>query len=117
MWHCMQGIGNAVSGLFGGVPGAGATMRTVVNVRAGGRTPISGAAHSVILLAVCLGLGRLAEAIPLACLAGILLKCGYDVIDVAYLQRLPQLPVSSVLVMVGCHALQGQSSRTAWRCA
>ncbi len=51
----MQGLGNALSGLFGGVAGAGATMRTVVNIRAGGRSPISGAIHSVALLAVVLG--------------------------------------------------------------
>merc|ERR550539_1961606 len=52
-----QGIGNAVAGLFGGNAGAGATMRTVVNVRTGGRTPVSGATHSVVLLATVLGLG------------------------------------------------------------
>lgn len=50
-----------VSGLIGGLPGAGATMRTVVNVRAGGRTPLSGALHAVILLAMVLGLGPVAE--------------------------------------------------------
>lgn len=101
LWGLLpQGIGNAVSGLFGGVPGAGATMRTVVNVRAGGRTPLSGAFHSLILLCVCLGLGRFAERVPLAVLGGILMKCGFDVIDFAYLRRLKQLPLSSIAVMV-----------------
>ncbi len=71
-----QGIGNIVSGLFGGLPGAGATMRTVVNVRAGGRTPVSGALHALILLMMVLGLGSFAEHIPHAVLAGILLKVG-----------------------------------------
>ncbi|KAK9803052.1 hypothetical protein WJX73_002405 [Symbiochloris irregularis] len=94
-----QGVGNAVAGLFGGVAGAGATMRTVVNIRAGGRTPISGALHSVVLLAVVLGLGRFAQSIPLCVLAAILLKCGLDIIDVGYLRRVPRLPRSSVLVM------------------
>ena len=65
-----QGIGNAISGLFGGVAGAGATVRTVVNVRAGGRTPLSGALHSVVLLAIVAGLGRYASLIPLASLGG-----------------------------------------------
>jgi sulfate permease, SulP family len=65
-----QGIGNALSGLFGGVAGAGATVRTVVNVRAGGRTPLSGALHSVVLLAIVAGLGRYASFIPLASLGG-----------------------------------------------
>ena len=71
-----QGIGNALSGLFGGVAGAGATVRTVVNVRAGGRTPLSGALHSVVLLAIVAGLGRYASLIPLASLGGEgLLQC------------------------------------------
>lgn len=65
-----QGIGNALSGLFGGVAGAGATVRTVVNVRAGGRTPLSGALHSLVLLAIVAGLGRFASLIPLATLGG-----------------------------------------------
>ena len=58
-----QGVGNAIAGLFGGLPGAGATMRTMVNVRAGGRTPLSGALHAVVLLSVVLGLGGIASSI------------------------------------------------------
>ena len=65
-----------VSGLIGGLPGAGATMRTVINVRAGGRTPLSGVLRAVILLALVLGLGPLAEQVPHAVLAGILIKVG-----------------------------------------
>ncbi|HNP61621.1 MAG TPA: SulP family inorganic anion transporter, partial [Nitrospirales bacterium] len=76
-----QGIGNMVAGVFGGIPGAGATMRSVANIRSGGRTPISGALHAVILLAILLGLGPLAEKIPLAVLGGILFKVGIDIID------------------------------------
>ncbi len=82
-----QGVGNTVAGLFGGVPGAGATMRTVVNIRTGGMTRISGMIHSLLLLAVVLVLAPLAERIPHAVLAGILVKVGYDIIDVAYLKR------------------------------
>lgn len=95
-----QGIGNIIAGLFGAIPGAGATMRTVVNVRVGGRTPISGALHAVVLLLMVLGLGGLAELIPHAVLAGILLKVGYDIIDWNYVRRLHQVPRSGVLIML-----------------
>jgi len=95
-----QGIGNMVAGAFGGIPGAGATMRTVVNIRAGGRTPISGVLHSVILLALMLGLAPLAGHIPHAVLAGILLKVGYDIIDWRYVRRLHRAPLSGVVIML-----------------
>jgi SulP family sulfate permease len=100
-----QGIGNIIAGLFGAIPGAGATMRTVVNVRAGGRTPISGALHALVLLLMVLGLGGLAELIPHAVLAGILLKVGYDIIDWNYVRRLHQVPRSGVLIMLTTLAL------------
>jgi sulfate permease, SulP family len=93
-----QGIGNMVAGLFGAIPGAGATMRTVVNIRAGGSTPISGSLHSVVLLAVVLGLGPLAEQIPHAVLAGILLKVGYDIIDWVHIRRLHKAPRGGMMV-------------------
>lgn len=95
-----QGIGNTVAGFFGGLPGAGATMRTVVNVKAGGRTPISGALHALILLGIVLGAGSLAESIPKAVLAGILLKVGTDIIDWDYLKRLPSAPGSGIVLML-----------------
>lgn len=94
-----QGIGNMVSGLIGGLPGAGATMRTIVNVRAGGRTRISGALHAIILLALVLGVGPVAEQIPHAALAGILMKVGWDIIDWGYLKRLRRAPKDKVFVM------------------
>jgi len=94
-----QGIGNTIAGLFGGLPGAGATMRTVVNVKAGGRTPISGALHAVILLAIVLGAGTLASDIPKAVLAGILIKVGTDIIDWDYLKRLKRAPVAGIVIM------------------
>jgi SulP family sulfate permease len=95
-----QGIGNMAAGLIGGLPGAGATMRTVVNVRAGGGTPVSGALHALILLALVLGLGPLAERIPHAALAGILIKVGWDIIDWGYLKRVHRAPRDKVLVML-----------------
>jgi len=100
-----QGIGNMVSGLMGGLPGAGATMRTVVSVRAGGRTPLSGMAHALVLLGIVLGLGGLVEYIPHAVLAGILLKVGTDIIDWNYIRRLRHAPRGEVVLMFTVLAL------------
>lgn len=94
-----QGIGNAISGLFGGLPGAGATMRTVANIRTGGRTPISGATMALVLLAVLLGLGPFAEQIPLAVLAGLLFKVGLDIIDWRFLRHVFEAPRADVIIM------------------
>ncbi|MGH7184363.1 MAG: SulP family inorganic anion transporter [Nitrospiraceae bacterium] len=94
-----QGIGNMVAGLFGGLPGAGATMRSVVNIRSGGRTPISGALHALVLVAILVGIGPLAEQIPLALLGGILLKVGVDIIDWRFMKHLLQAPRADVLIM------------------
>ncbi|GMR06931.1 MAG: SulP family inorganic anion transporter [Gammaproteobacteria bacterium] len=94
-----QGIGNTIAGFFGGLPGAGATMRTVVNVKAGGLTPISGSIHAVILLFVVLGAGSFAANIPKAVLAGILIKVGTDIIDWDYLKRLTTAPKAGVVIM------------------
>ena len=94
-----QGIGNAAAALLGGLPGAGATMRTVVNVQAGGRTRLSGITHAVVLLLICLGAGTLASPIPLALLAGILLKVGFDIIDWSFLLRAPRLSMRTTALM------------------
>ncbi len=95
-----QGIGNTLAGVFGAIPGAGATMRTVVNVRTGGRTPISGALHALVLLAIVLGLGGFAQNIPHAVLAGILIKVGIDIIDWPYLKRIRSAPRAGVFFML-----------------
>jgi SulP family sulfate permease len=95
-----QGIGNTLSGLFGGLPGAGATMRTMTNVKAGGLTPLSGALHAVILLAIVLGGAQYAKEIPLAVLGAILIKVGTDIIDWDYLKRLIYTPKSGALIML-----------------
>jgi SulP family sulfate permease len=95
-----QGIGNTVAGLFGGIPGAGATMRTVVNIRTGGLTRISGMLHGALLLAVVVSLAPLAAQIPHAVLAGILVKVGYDIIDFSYLKRAHQGPRWDLALMV-----------------
>ncbi len=96
-----QGIGNAVAGIFTGLPGAGATMRTVINVKSGGSTPISGMVHSVVLLFVLVGAGPLASQIPTALLAGILIKVGLDIIDWGFLLRAHRLSLKTASVMYG----------------
>ena len=96
-----QGIGNAIAGLFSGLPGAGATMRTVINVKSGGSTPLSGMVHSIVLLLVLLGAGPLAEKIPEALLAGILIKVGLDIIDWGFLLRAHKLSLKTATVMYG----------------
>jgi len=95
-----QGLGNTVAGIFGGLPGAGATMRTVVNIRAGGKTGYSGAIHSLTLLAIMLGAGQFAAHVPLAVLAGILLRVGINIIDWPMFMRLTKLPVNTVVLMI-----------------
>ena len=94
-----QGLGNTLAGVFGGLPGAGATMRTVINVRSGGRTPLSGALHALVLLGLVLGLGPLAAHIPHVVLAGILVKVGVDIIDWDYLKRLRSAPRVGLTIM------------------
>ena len=95
-----QGIGNVVAGFVWGLPGAGATLGTVVNIRAGGRTQVSGALRAAILLALVLGLGRYVEAIPHAALAGILMKVGWDIIDWRFMTRIHRVQREHLLVML-----------------
>ena len=95
-----QGIGNVVAGFIWGLPGAGATLGTVVNIRAGGRTQISGVIRAAILLALVLGLARYVEAIPHAALAGILMKVGWDIIDWRFLTRVHRVQREHLLVML-----------------
>ena len=95
-----QGIGNMVAGFLGALPGAGATPGTVVNIRAGGRTQVSGVVRAAVLFALVLGLGRYVESIPHAALAGILIKVGWDIIDWRFVTRAPRMQREYVLVMV-----------------
>ncbi len=91
-----QGIGNMVAGLFGGIPGAGSTTGTVTNIRAGGVTPVSGALYALAMLALVLGLGRYVDPIPLAALAGVLVKVGWDIIDWRLLGRAHRMQRSTL---------------------
>ena len=95
-----QGIGNMLAALIGGIPGAGATKGTVVNINAGGRTRLSGALHGVFLLTVLLGLGTLAAHIPLAVLAGLLIPVGFKIIDFKGLKHLRVVPRADALVLI-----------------
>lgn len=94
-----QGIGNTVAGLMGALPGAGATMRTVVNINAGGSSRRSGMLHSLVLLAAVLGAGSLAEAIPQCVLAAILIKVGIDIVDWHFLKRSRHFPFESNMLL------------------
>lgn len=95
-----QGLGNMMAALIGGIPGAGATMRTVVNVRSGGRTRVSGVVHGVFLLIVLLGLGRYAAEIPLSVLAGILITVGIGIIDYKGLRDIMKVPRADAVVKI-----------------
>ncbi len=95
-----QGIGNLIAGLFGALPGAGATMRTIVNVRAGGHSPVSGILHALILLTVALGAGPIVSMVPHSVLAAILIKVGWDIIDWGYLVRMRHAPREKFIVML-----------------
>lgn len=95
-----QGVGNMLAGLVGGVPGAGATMRTVVNIKAGGTTRVSGAVHALVLLALVLGLGPMAEKIPMCVLAAILVKVGIDILDYRMLALARKAPAYDFAVML-----------------
>ncbi len=87
-----QGIGNSIAALFGGIPGAGATIRTVVNINAGGKTKLSGMIAGVLLLIILLALGPVASKIPAAVLAGILIVVGISVMDYKGLKAIPSMP-------------------------
>jgi len=97
-----QGLGNLLSGWLGGIAGAGATVRTVANIRAGGRTPLAGVIHSAVLLAIAMGLGFILAEVPHAVLAGILTKVGIDIIDWRFIRRLRNTPRADQILMLTC---------------
>ena len=87
-----QGLGNSIAAIFGGIPGAGATIRTVVNIKSGGKTKLSGMIAGIMLLIILLALGPVASKIPAAVLAGILITVGIGVMDYKGLKAIPSLP-------------------------
>jgi sulfate permease, SulP family len=96
-----QGIGNLVSGLCGGLPGAGATMGTVVNIQTGASTALSGLTRAIILLVVVLWAAGITQPIPMAVLAGIALKVGIDILDWSFLKRAHKVSVKGTIIMYG----------------
>ncbi|MFW5696059.1 MAG: SulP family inorganic anion transporter, partial [Alkalispirochaeta sp.] len=94
-----QGLGNLFSGLFGGLPGAGATMGTVVNIQSGARSPLAGMIRSVVLLVAVLALAPMLSVIPMAVLAGIAVKVGVDILDWSFLGRAHRISTSATVVM------------------
>ncbi|MBN09228.1 MAG: sodium-independent anion transporter [Flavobacteriaceae bacterium] len=95
-----QGIGNTIGAIFGGIPGAGATIRTVVNINSGGKTRISGMIAGAVLLIILLALGPIASLIPAAVLAGILITVGIGVMDYKGLRAIPYMPRAEVSIML-----------------
>jgi len=95
-----QGIGNSVASIFGGLPGAGATIRTVVNINSGGTSKLSGMVAALLLLVILLALGPVASQIPAAVLAGILITVGIGVMDYKGLKAIPNMPKSEIAIML-----------------
>ena len=95
-----QGIGNTIAGLIGGLPGAGATMRTVVNINSGGKTQLSGVIHGLILIVILFGAGEYAKLIPLPVLAGILITVGVGIIDYKGIKHIKDVPRPDAVVML-----------------
>ena len=95
-----QGIGNMVAGMIGGIPGAGATMRTLVNINSGGTTKMSGVIHGVFLLLVLLGLSSMAALIPIPVLSGILLTVGISIVDKRGLSHIGKITKTDAIVLI-----------------
>ena len=95
-----QGLGNMGAAFIGGLPGAGATMRTVINAQSGGKTKISGMVAGVFLLLVLLGLSGIVAYIPNGVLAGILITVGIGIIDYKGLRHLTDVPRGDAAVMI-----------------
>lgn len=95
-----QGIGNTMAGLIGGLPGASATMRTMVNLRSGGRGYLGGIIHGIVLILIMAFFGPLVEQIPMACLAGVLISVGFAIMDYRGLTSIMRSPKSDTAVML-----------------
>ncbi|EHK4785216.1 SulP family inorganic anion transporter [Vibrio parahaemolyticus] len=98
---CGQGLANMISGLFGALPGAGATMGTVTNIQVGARSPLSGVVRALVLALVVLVAGGLTEPIPMAVLAGIAVYVGFNILDWSFIQRAHKVSFSGMAIMYG----------------
>jgi len=95
-----QGMANMAAGILGGVTTATATMRTVANIKFGGKTPLASIIHGLVLFAILSGLGNIVAMIPNACLAAILFKVGIDIMDYRILPVLKRIPIIDLIVFV-----------------
>lgn len=95
-----QGVGNMVAALLGGIPGAGATMRTVVNIKSGGKTRVSGIIHALFLMLILVGLGTYVAYIPIAALAGVLISVGISILDLEGLKHIFKIPKSDAFILI-----------------
>ena len=95
-----QGIGNMFASFIGGLPGAGATMRTLVNIKSGGKTRLSGMIHGLILLVILIGASDYATYIPLTVLSGILITVGIGIVDYKGMRHLLHVPKSDAVVLI-----------------
>jgi SulP family sulfate permease len=96
-----QGLANMISGLFGALPGAGATMGTVTNIQVGARSPLSGMIRALMLALVVLVAGGLTEPIPMAVLAGIAVYVGLNILDWSFIQRAHKVSIQGMAIMYG----------------
>lgn len=96
-----QGLANMISGLFGALPGAGATMGTVTNIQVGARSPLSGIVRALVLALVVLMAGGLTEPIPMAVLAGIAVYVGFNILDWSFIQRAHKVSLQGMMIMYG----------------
>ncbi|MFT6900188.1 MAG: SulP family sulfate permease [Colwellia sp.] len=96
-----QGIANMISGLFGALPGAGATMGTVTNIQVGARSPLSGIIRALVLTLVVLVAAGLTEPIPMAVLAGIAVYVGFNILDWSFIQRAHKVSIQGMAIMYG----------------
>lgn len=96
-----QGLANMISGLFGALPGAGATMGTVTNIQVGARSPLSGVFRAAVLALVVLVAGGLTEPIPMAVLAGIAVYVGFNILDWSFIQRAHKVSFAGMAIMYG----------------
>lgn len=95
-----QGIGNMAASLIGGLPGAGATMRTVVNIKSGGKTKLSGVIHALLLVFILLGLGKFVAFIPNAALSGVLITVGISIIDARGIKNILKISPSDAVILI-----------------
>jgi sulfate permease, SulP family len=100
-----QGIANMTTSFFGGLPGAGATMGTVVNIQVGARSPVAAIVRALILVLIILALAPLLESVPLAVLAAIAVKVGYDILDWSFIKRAHAVYMPAAVIMYGVMAM------------